>query len=93
MSKSKKITVTNAVREFADIVNRVHYGKESIVLTKGSKEVAQILPMKPGDYRCKDLRALLGKTSILSSKEQDDFLKDLMKSKEKFISETNPWDI
>lgn len=93
MRRSQKITVTMAVREFADLVNRVHYGKESIVLTKGNKEVAQILPLKPQEYYCKDLKSLLEKESPLSPQEQRDLLKDIKKSKEEFVPETNPWDI
>jgi prevent-host-death family protein len=38
------ITVTQASRNFADVVNRVHYQKLSFVLLKNGKPVARIVP-------------------------------------------------
>lgn len=42
---STTITVTEAARRFSDVINRVFYQRESVVLLKRGKPVAQILPM------------------------------------------------
>ena len=38
-----KISTADARKNFADIVNKVTYGKESIVLTRRGKEVAALI--------------------------------------------------
>jgi len=40
------ITVTEAVRNFSDVINRVRYTGETTTLTKGEKPVARIVPVK-----------------------------------------------
>jgi prevent-host-death family protein len=40
-----KISTADARKNFADIVNKVAYGKESIVLTRRGQEIAALIPM------------------------------------------------
>jgi prevent-host-death family protein len=40
------LTVTEAVRNFSDVINRIRYAGETITLTKGNKPVARIVPAK-----------------------------------------------
>ena len=42
--KKTTITVTEAARNFADCVNRVHYQNQSFVLLKNGKPVAKLVP-------------------------------------------------
>ncbi|HWC59854.1 MAG TPA: type II toxin-antitoxin system prevent-host-death family antitoxin [Verrucomicrobiae bacterium] len=42
--KKTTITVTEAARNFADCVNRVHYQNQSFVLLKNGKPVARLVP-------------------------------------------------
>jgi len=88
-----KITVTKAVRDFADIVNRVHYRGEKLTLTKGKKAVAQIIPIaQTSDFSGKDLKILFDSLPRLTPKESLDFENDLKDSKSKLLTEENPWD-
>ena len=41
---SRKLSVTEAARNFSDVVNRVFYQGESMDLTRGRKTVARIVP-------------------------------------------------
>jgi len=52
------LTVTEVVRHFADYVNRVAYRRESFVLVRGSKPVAELRPL-PAGRRLGDLPGLL----------------------------------
>jgi prevent-host-death family protein len=40
------ISAANARKEFADILNKVAYGSETIVLTRRGKEVAALISME-----------------------------------------------
>ena len=40
------ITVTEALRNFSDVIGRVRYSGESTTLTKGNKPVVRIVPVK-----------------------------------------------
>ena len=42
----RTITTTDARKNFADIVNSVAYGKESVILTRRGKEVAALVSME-----------------------------------------------
>lgn len=89
---SKKISVTEAVRTFAEIVNRVYYRQENLILTKGNKDVVVIKPAQTGhDFSCGDLKNLLTSSS-LSSDELKALELDLKKAKKTLKSEPNPWD-
>ena len=41
---SKMVTVTEAARNFSDVVNRVFYRGESMELTRGGTVVARLVP-------------------------------------------------
>ena len=43
----RTLTVTEAVRNFSDVIGRVRYSGEITTLTKGSKPIARIVPVKP----------------------------------------------
>ncbi|MDA3937022.1 MAG: hypothetical protein PF636_09270 [Actinomycetota bacterium] len=55
---SETLTVTEVVRHFADYVNRVVYRRESFVLLRGSKPVAELRPLPTGK-RLAELPGLL----------------------------------
>ena len=40
------LTVTEALRNFSDVIGRVRYTGESTTLTKGNKPVVRIVPIK-----------------------------------------------
>ena len=51
------LTVTQVARSFADVVNRVAFRRESFVLVRGGRTVAELRPLPTG-VRVADLGAL-----------------------------------
>ena len=70
------LTVTEVVRHFADYVNRVVYRRESFVLVRGNKPVAELRPMPVG-RRLGELPGLLDSLPHLSAADADAFAADL----------------
>ena len=62
--KKKSITVTEASRNFADCVNRVHYQNATFVLLKNGEPFARLVP--DGEKVCvgHDLAEILAKTKL-----------------------------
>ena len=58
------ITVTEAARNFADCVNRVHYQNVTFVLLKNGRPVARLAPDNEKVCTGKDLAAALGRTEL-----------------------------
>lgn len=73
---SKTLTVTEAVRNFSDYVNRVAYKRESFVLRRGRKAMAELRPVPTG-RRLGDLPAILKSLPHLSAREVDAFSRDV----------------
>lgn len=48
MSRAKKITLSEASRNFSDFINRVAYRGERFILIKGRKPVAELGPVVTG---------------------------------------------
>jgi prevent-host-death family protein len=42
----RRLTIVDARKEFADLVNRARYGKETTVVTKHGKDMAAVVPME-----------------------------------------------
>ena len=73
---SQTLTVTEVVRHFAEYMNRVVYRRESFVLVRGNKAVAELRPL-PSGMRLGDLPALFASLPHLSADEADSFADDL----------------
>lgn len=71
---TETLSVTEVVRNFADYVNRVAYRRESFVLLRGSKPVAELRPV-PAGQRLGDLPALVSALPRLD--DDDDFAADI----------------
>ena len=86
------ITVTEAVRNFSDYINRIAYRGERFVLIKGKKAVAELRPVPAG--RCLgELADLLASLPRLSLEEAEAFAEDISCPKEEFTEERlrDPW--
>jgi antitoxin (DNA-binding transcriptional repressor) of toxin-antitoxin stability system len=70
------LTVTEAVRHFSDYINRVAYRRETFVLRKGKKPVAELRPVPTG-RRLGDLPAILRSVPRLSKDDAAAFEKDM----------------
>jgi antitoxin (DNA-binding transcriptional repressor) of toxin-antitoxin stability system len=71
-----QLTVTEVVRNFAEYVNRVVYRRESFVLLRGNRPVAELRPI-PAGTRLGDLPGLLASLPRLSPDEAADFAADI----------------
>lgn len=73
---SETLTVTEVVRHFAEYVNRVTYRRESFVLMRGNKAVAELRPLPTGK-RLSELPGLFASLPHLSADEAGSFADDL----------------
>lgn len=64
--KTSMLTVTEVVRHFSDYISRVAYRRESFVLCKGKRPVAELRPV-PAGRRLGDLPGILRSLPPLST--------------------------
>jgi len=81
--KRTKITVTEAARNFADCVNRVHYQRTSYVLLKNGKPMARLEPEEEKVCRGREAAEALAKVR-LTPEEAAAWRRDL-KAARKFL--------
>ncbi|MEX1187110.1 MAG: hypothetical protein WEA80_11015 [Gemmatimonadaceae bacterium] len=72
----RKLFVSEAVRNFAEYINRVAYRGESFTLVRGNKPVAELSPVVAG-RRLGDLPYLLAALPSLGDAEAKDFSADI----------------
>ena len=89
---AKILTVTEAVRHFSDYVSRVVYRRETFVLCKGHKPVAELHPV-PSGSRLGDLPAILRSLPRLSQEDSAAFLADIEEARkgQSRHEERDPW--
>jgi antitoxin (DNA-binding transcriptional repressor) of toxin-antitoxin stability system len=71
-----KLKVSEAVRNFADYVNRVAYRGERFILVRGNRPVAELGPVRTGAH-LEELPALLAGLPHLSDDDAAHFAEDL----------------
>lgn len=75
---TKRLTVTEAVRNFSEILGRVRFKGERFVLLKGGKPVAELGPTNAAaPLRLRELPAILEALPHLDSEDADRFARDL----------------
>ncbi|MGV8084252.1 MAG: type II toxin-antitoxin system Phd/YefM family antitoxin [Coriobacteriia bacterium] len=86
---SEALTVTEAARHFADYVNRVAYRRESFILIRGNKPVAELRPLPTGK-RLGDLPRLI---AALPHLDDDDFGSDIDAARAELVRKglVDPW--
>ncbi len=86
-------TVTDVLRNFSDYVNRVAYRGERFVLTRGGKEVAELVPSVPAGSRLADLPEILRSLPQLDVDDAEAFARDLDAVREAGNADapTDPW--
>ena len=90
--KEKVLTVTEAARGFSDLVNRVHYRKESAILTRNGRPVARIVPVNAEEATFADLARKWKPGKFLTPKQADDFARDIEKGRKFFKPYVSPWE-
>lgn len=87
----KKMRVTDAVRDFADMINQVCYQGKKVVLTRGNKDVAVLSPV--AGQGSMTLGELL--TYIINYRFDDDeakkFVQDIADGKKLMRKHGDPW--
>lgn len=88
----KKVIVSEAVRNFADYINRVAYRGESFTLVRGNKPVAELAPVVAG-RRLGDLPYLLDSLPPLGEDEARDLADDIASARKDLSSAPirDPW--
>ena len=71
-----RISVTEAVRNFADFINRVAYRGEHFVLERGGRPVARLVPV-PQAGRLGDLPELMANVPGLDPEDAGAFARDM----------------
>jgi prevent-host-death family protein len=73
-----EITVTEASRNFGEIIDRAHYRGERFILTKGGKAVVEMTPLRRHSMvTAADLRRTLKGIRHLNKEEAEAFARDL----------------
>ena len=92
--KTTAISVTEAARNFADCVNRVHYQNVTFVLLKNGSPVARLVPNEaPFDVKActgRELAEALGKVE-LSPENAKAWRKDLERARKKLKPPVDRW--
>ena len=88
----ERISVTQAVRQFSDVLNRVFYQKTIIELERGNKVIARISPVTSASpVKVKDLNKLFAELPTLG-KDATAFANKLVDIRKQLPPEQNQWD-
>ena len=89
----KALTVTEVIRNFSDYISRVAYKRESFILCKGKRPMAELRPV-PSERHLSELPALLAALPQLSEREAESFSQDIKAEREALGAEElkSPWD-
>jgi prevent-host-death family protein len=88
--KKTSITVTEASRNFADCVNRVHYQNVTFVLLKNGEPVARLVPDNQRVCVGRDLAEALAK-DVLPENEARAWHRDLKAARKSFKAPADKW--
>lgn len=88
------LTVTEAARNFADVVNRAYYRHEATTLLKNGKPVARVVPATPTMKTGKEIAAAMAADPRprLGVEEAEAFEADLLSARAELPPLVSPWD-
>ena len=88
----ERVSVTQAVRQFSDLLNRVFYQGVSVELERGNKVIARLSPVSTeSKLKVKDLNKLFSKLPSLGE-DAESFAKDLEDIRKMIPLEKSQWD-
>ncbi len=88
----ERVSVTQAVRQFSDLINRVFYQGVSVELERGNKVIARISPVSSeSTLKVKDLNRLFSELPPLGEGTAS-FAKDLRDIRKRIPLEKSQWD-
>ena len=86
-----RITVAEAERDFANLVNRVYSEGIPVELERGDEVIAHLTPAVPRSrLKVRELNAFLERLPKLRE-DADAFLQDMRAIRREFPSEASPW--
>jgi antitoxin (DNA-binding transcriptional repressor) of toxin-antitoxin stability system len=87
----KTLTVTEAARNFSELVSRVHYQGEDALLMKGGRPMVKMVAVRrPATGR--ELAEIWSKLPRLNAVEAEAFEKDVADSRRKLPPVASKWD-
>jgi antitoxin (DNA-binding transcriptional repressor) of toxin-antitoxin stability system len=88
----ERISVTQAVRQFSDLLNRIFYQGVSVELERGNKVIARISPVSiVSSLKVKDLNRMFAELPSLGDDARV-FTKDLEDIRKQIPLEKTQWD-
>mgnify|MGYP006305315935 CR=1 FL=1 len=88
----ERISVTQAVRQFSDLLNRIFYQGVSVELERGNKVIARISPVSiVSSLKVKDLNRMFAELPSLGD-DANVFTKDLEDIRKQIPMEKTQWD-
>jgi antitoxin (DNA-binding transcriptional repressor) of toxin-antitoxin stability system len=88
----ERMSVTQAVRQFSDLLNRIFYQGVTVELERGNKVIARISPVSPDSpLKVKDLNGLFDGLPSLGE-DSELFAKQLNAIRNRIPLERSQWD-
>ncbi len=88
----ERISVTQAVRQFSDLMNRVFYQGAVVELERGNRVIARIFPVSPeSPIKVKHLNKFFHELPSLGE-DSKAFAEDLANIRKQIPMERNQWD-
>lgn len=88
---TRTLSVTEAARRFADVVNRAFYRHETTVLEKNGVPVAYVAPMAPSGIPARELAHRWPLLPRLSRADADAFAADVASARVGTGPPADPW--
>jgi antitoxin (DNA-binding transcriptional repressor) of toxin-antitoxin stability system len=86
-----RVTIAEAERDFANLVNKVYSEGIAIELQRGDTVIAHLTPAAPRSrLQVRDLNAFLDRLPKLGE-DAETFLEDIRAIRREFPSEASPW--
>ena len=88
----ERISITQAVRQFSDLMNRVFYQGTIVELERGNRIIARIYPVSPeSPLKVKHLNRFFHELPSLGE-DSEAFAEDLADIRKQILTEKNQWD-
>lgn len=90
--KIRRVSVTEAARNFADIVNRAYYRGETTILMRNGTAVAHIAPSAPFGLSAAEVRRRLKLRRRMSPENADAWARDVEEARKSIPPLRDPWE-
>lgn len=86
------MTVTEAARHFADLVNRTYYRGESTVLMRSGEPVAMVVPVGGASITGRDWLSKWRSLPHLDPEDAENFASEIEAARRDLLPPASPWD-